>query len=55
MAFYNALRADKRACFFQNSRHGYVAPEPFQRFYLEGDAVKASAQASGRESKSGYL
>lgn len=55
MAFYNALKADKRACFFQNSRHGYVAPEPFQRFYLEGDAVKASAKASGRESKSGYL
>ena len=39
MAFYNTLKCRKRLCAFQNSRHGYIAPEPFQRFRLDGDAV----------------
>lgn len=40
MAFYNNLKCPKSARFFQNSRHGYVAPEPFQKFVLKGGSAE---------------
>ena len=48
MAFYNNLKCpSKRATFFQNSRHGYVAPRPFQAFQASGPENRLSVSAVG--------
>ena len=44
MAFYNNLKcASRRAVLFQNSRHGYVAPRPFQAACAEGNRLSVSS------------
>ena len=37
MSFYNVLSCPKRGVCFQNTRHDYKAPEPLQRFVLDGN------------------
>ena len=46
-AYYNAIQAPKSINWVQGSRHGYVPPDPNQRY-----VVKDGHEQSGAESKS---
>lgn len=48
MSFYNSLSCPKKGVCLQNTRHDYKAPEPLQKFALEGAAVRPAGSDRGK-------